>query len=307
MEPPERRMPPGTADQHAVPPDARRHTLPMKSEDAVQVGTAGWQADYVSQNLAHQVAYLETVSASSLFKQVAANAIALLSLAPGRSVLEVGCGSGVLLSALAQRVAPGGRVVGVDHADAFVAAARAMITEKGLAEAVTVDIGDACNLQYGTATFDAAHCERVLMHLEDPNAAIREMARVVRPGGMVVIAEPDWTGIQHDHPDRQAFDLVYAKALPMRNKDIGLTLYRRFGELGLQQRKYMPVTAVITDFATFRMYGLRLEPAVEALIAEGALSADRLSAVVPQLDSASASGTYYSVATVHVVAGVVPA
>ncbi len=278
----------------------------MTTENAALTGTAAWQAEYVSQHLAQQVAYLETVAASSLMKQVAANALTLLALTPGQSVLEVGCGNGVFLPALAERVAPGGRVVGVDHAAAFVAEARAKVSDSGLAEVVTVDLGDAGKLSYGTASFDAAHCERVLMHLVDPDAAIREMARVVRPGGVVVAAEPDWIGHQFDHPDRQAFDLVYAKALSSRNKDMGRTLYRRFGELGLQKRRYMPVTAVITEFATFRMYGLRPEPAVEALIADGALSAERLNAIIPHLERASAAGTFYAVATFHVVAGVVP-
>ena len=277
----------------------------MTRDESIDVGTAGWNSDYVGQHLAHQVNYLETVAASSWLQQTAANALALLALAPGQSVLEVGCGNGVFLPGLAEKVVPGGRVVGVDHAEAFVAVAREKIAKGGLSGVVTVDLGDAYQLPYERATFDAAHCERVLMHLDAPNDAIREMARVVKPGGIVVAAEPDWSGMQHDHPDREAYDLVYAKALPMRNKNMGLTLYRRFGEVGLQQRRYLPMTAVITDFATIRMFGLQLEPAVAALVAEGALPAKRLNAVVPAIEEASASGNYYCILTMHVVSGIV--
>lgn len=112
----------------------------MTSEHIVHIGSAGWQAEYVRQNLDQQAAYLETVAASTLLQQVAANALTLLSLAPGHSVLELGCGSGVFLPALAARVAPGGRVVGVDHSEDFVKVARQRVTESGLAKAVTVDL-----------------------------------------------------------------------------------------------------------------------------------------------------------------------
>lgn len=278
----------------------------MASQGPVHTGTLGWQAEYVNQHLAHQVAYLETVAASPLLRQAAANALSLLSLAPGQSVLEVGCGSGVILPALAECVSPDGRVVGVDHADGFVREARALVSRCGLQKTVTVDEGDAYKLPYSAGTFDAAHCERVLMHLEDPDAAIREMIRVVRPGGIVVAVEPDWTGIRIDHQDQEAFERVYARTLSMRNKNMGLTLYRRFGELGLQERRYLPATAVITDFAQFRMFGLKLERGVEALLNDGTFSPDRLNEVVPQLERTSTLGTFYSIGTVHVVAGIVP-
>ena len=65
------------------------------------------------------------------------------------------------------------------------------------------------------------------------------------------------------------------------------------------------MTAVITDFATIRMYGLQLEPAVAALVAEGALPANRLNAVVPMIEEASASGDYYCIVTMHLVSGLV--
>jgi hypothetical protein len=67
----------------------------------------------------------------------------------------------------------------------------------------------------------------------------------------------------------------------------------------------MPVTSVFTDFAAARMFGLQLETAVAELVAEGAMAPDRLAAVVPALQTASANHSYYSVATMHIVSGVV--
>lgn len=261
-----------------------------------------WDTSYLETHAAEQSKYLETVAASAYLAQTASNAHALLNLRPGQRVVEVGCGSGVFLPGLAERVGADGSVAAVDHSAALMEEAR-----KRLAGAtnVSLHVADAYKLPFADSSFDAAHCERLLMHLEDPTAAIREMARVVRPGGVVVAAEPDWTGIRIDHPDPEAFALVYKRALRFKQSDVGLTLIRRFADAGLTDRRFMPVTSVFTDFAAARMFGLQLETAVKELVTEGAMSPERLATVVPALEAASANGSYYSITTMHVVSGVV--
>ena len=265
-----------------------------------------WQPGYIANHQAEQSRYLDAVSASKFVRQTAVNTMRLLALQPGQRVLEVGCGNGVFLSRLAQAVAPFGRVVGIDHAPAFVAEAGHKIVAAGLNAIVSVQQADAYHLPFRDASFDASHCERVLMHLEDPGAVLREMARVVRPGGVVVAAEPDWAGMRIDHADREAFDLAFARALQMRQRDMGLTLYRRMGEIGLVERRYLPAWSIIEDFATLEMYGLHLEPAIAALAAERALPRDRLQAILPALNAANTAGRFYAAAAFHVVSGVVP-
>jgi SAM-dependent methyltransferase len=99
----------------------------------------------------------------------------------------------------------------------------------GLLEHVHVEQGDAYHLPYPDGAFDAAHCERLLMHLEDPVAALREMRRVVRPGGRVVVTEPDWAGLQIDHADRTAMRLLIDRWQRSRfaNPSMGLELSGR--------------------------------------------------------------------------------
>lgn len=262
-----------------------------------------WQAGYLEKHAAEQSKYLEAVAASAFLAQTAENAYALLNLKLGQHVIEVGCGSGVFLPGLANRIGSEGRVTAIDHSPALVDEAQKRMA--GSTTKVSVQVADAYKLPFPTGSFDAAHCERVLMHLEDPSAAVREMARVVRPGGIVVAAEPDWIGIRFDHPDPEAFELVYRRALRFKQSDVGITLLRRFNEVGLVDRRFMPVTSVFTDFAAARMFGLQLETAVQELVAEGAMPQHRLAAVVPALDAASANHSFYSIATMHVVSGVV--
>jgi len=252
-------------------------------------------------------AYLDDVFALPALRLVAARTMELLALAPGAAVLELGCGTGVFLPLLARAVGPAGRVVGLDHAPTFVAAARERVAAAGLAAAVAVEEGDAYRLPFPDASFDAAHCERVLMHLDDPDAALRELRRVVRPGGRVVAVEPDWGGLRLDHPDREALDLLYTRNLRRtRQPDAGLTLRRRFAQAGLAGCIPEPLATPITDIATLRLAGLDLRPAAEALVAEGRLDWARAEVALAHLDDASHAGTFYAHLAMFLAAGQVP-
>lgn len=111
----------------------------------------------------------------------------LARLGGGESVLDLACGTGVLSVAAARAVGSSGRLVGVDIADAMVAAAGQRAQALGLAQASFVRM-DAEQLALPSAGFDAALCALGLMYLPDPGAALRELQRVLRPGGRAVLA-----------------------------------------------------------------------------------------------------------------------
>jgi ubiquinone/menaquinone biosynthesis C-methylase UbiE len=102
----------------------------------------------------------------------------LLAAAPGSTILEVGCGLGDDAAALARRVAPGGSVVAVDGSETMVDAAR---RRHGDVAGLSFDIADATRLPFGDATFDGCRIDRVLQHVGDPAAAVRDMATGVAP------------------------------------------------------------------------------------------------------------------------------
>lgn len=114
----------------------------------------------------------------------------LLNLTPGMSVIEIGCGMGRDVEAMAVRVGAAGRAVGIDASSALIAQANARTAPLGLP--VQFQVGDAHALAFPDNSFDAARVDRVLQHLADPAQAVREMARVVRPGGRIAVIEPDW-------------------------------------------------------------------------------------------------------------------
>jgi ubiquinone/menaquinone biosynthesis C-methylase UbiE len=116
------------------------------------------------------------------------------------SLLDVGCGPGTITIDLAARVAPGA-VVGVDRAEDVIAEATQLLTElaPGNAEFKTADV---YRLGFDDQAFDVVHAHQVLQHLTDPVAALIEMRRVLRPGGILAIRDSDYGGFVWAPADR---------------------------------------------------------------------------------------------------------
>jgi len=110
-------------------------------------------------------------------------------LAPGTSVLEVGCGWGRVIIGLKLFV-PGLKITGIDLIPELLISAREAI-EQELHEPVPLVAADAQRLPFGDNRFDVAISTRVFQYLADPVQAVRECARVVRPGGRVVVFLPN--------------------------------------------------------------------------------------------------------------------
>jgi len=109
-------------------------------------------------------------------------------LRPGQTLLDVGCGPGNITVDLASRVAPG-TVLGIDAAADAIAAATEANTAPGQ---VTFAVGDVYALDAPDDTYDVVHAHQVLQHLSDPVAALREMRRVTKPGGVVAARDGDY-------------------------------------------------------------------------------------------------------------------
>ena len=137
--------------------------------------------------------HAEAVLQSHRWRTAANSAAYLLpALRPGLDLLDVGCGPGTITVDLAALVAPG-RVLGIDVTDAPLAEARALAERTGAA--VSFEVGDVYALAEDDDSFDVVHAHQVLQHLADPVAALREMARVCRPGGLIAVRDVDYSAL----------------------------------------------------------------------------------------------------------------
>lgn len=108
-------------------------------------------------------------------------------LTPGDTVLDLGCGIGTITVGLAAIVS---RVIAVDRDAGVLAETAARAKAAGVD--VDVRVGDAYHLDLPDDSVDVAHAHQVLQHLADPVAALRELARVTRPGGIVAVRDADY-------------------------------------------------------------------------------------------------------------------
>jgi ubiquinone/menaquinone biosynthesis C-methylase UbiE len=111
--------------------------------------------------------------------------LALAALKPGDRVLDAACGTGLVTFRAAALTAPEGQVVGTDISEEMIAAARGA---SGGVGNVRFERMDAEDLKFSDGAFDAALCALGLMYVPDAEKAVRELHRVLRPGGRAVAA-----------------------------------------------------------------------------------------------------------------------
>jgi ubiquinone/menaquinone biosynthesis C-methylase UbiE len=110
-------------------------------------------------------------------------------LRPGMRLLDCGCGPGSITLGLAEAVAPGD-VVGVDVAVRQVERARALAAARGRPN-VRFEVGSVYELPFSDGSFDAVFAHTLLLHVSDRPAALGEIRRVLRPGGVFGVCDDD--------------------------------------------------------------------------------------------------------------------
>jgi SAM-dependent methyltransferase len=173
----------------------------------------------------------------------------LLEVGPGERVLEVGCGSGVVLRELARRVAPDGRAVGLDPSPAVLEVARRLAAMERLGELIELREGDARALPFGDGEFDAVLAVTTLVHVPEVERAIPELVRVTRPGGRVGVFDRDNDSYIISHPDRELTRRIVAAGSEHStvNPWIGRQLPGRFAAAGLREVRVRAFASIEQD------------------------------------------------------------
>ncbi len=172
----------------------------------------------------------------------------LPELKPGFRVLDAGCGPGTITLGLARAVAPG-EVIGIDIEASQFVAAREQATQEGLN--VTLRTASIYQLPFEDRSFDAVFSHDVLQHISDPPAALAELRRVIKPGGVIGIRAGDMGGILIDS-EFEGPAKALASYLARREKDegdiyIGRKLPRLLRKAGFKIERVTASYEVISD------------------------------------------------------------
>jgi ubiquinone/menaquinone biosynthesis C-methylase UbiE len=203
----------------------------------------------------------------------------------GMRCIDLGCGGGAVTLEIAQLIAPGGSVVGVDMDAVELDLAREAAAERGIT-----------NVEFRTrnvnewdepAAYDLVYCRFLLHHLSQPVALLRRMWAAVRPGGVIVVEDVDFDG-WCCHPANEGFDFfrrTYREVIGRSGGDhaTGRKLYSHFLEAGIADAEvtlYSPVR-IAGEAKTLAL--ITLEATAEALRAAGVASEDEIRSAIESL------------------------
>jgi SAM-dependent methyltransferase len=248
------------------------------------------------------IAALDEQAALPAVQRLRATAARLLRPKFGDRLLDVGCGTGDVVRALAGLVGPGGSVVGVDPSAAMLHEARSRTHDPTLS--VDYRPGDIAHLDFDTGTFDGVTCERVFQHLDSPEAALEELVRVTRTGGRIVVVDTDW-GMHaiHGADPQLTRRVIECWATHAANGWSGRRLPGLFAQAGLAERTVVADTVTST---TGRLPAPPFSTMAECAARAGRLSDGETQTWLSQLTDADECGQFFWAVTMFAVAGTRP-
>jgi ubiquinone/menaquinone biosynthesis C-methylase UbiE len=200
-------------------------------------------------------------------------------LAPGQTVIDYGCGPGMLALELARRVGPGGRVYGVDINALFLERARKHAEGEGLADRIELRRIERDEIPLSAESADRLVCKNVLEYVERPDEVVREFYRVLRPGGLAHVIDSDWGMLAIEPLGPERLEPIYQAArIAYRTPLVGRRLYGWMRQAGFRDVRIRVLAGpdtegraapVLLHMAKYARDAATLDPAViEAFVAD---------------------------------------
>lgn len=246
---------------------------------------------------------LDTIAGIPFFRNVKHDSIRIIANANTNPthVLDAGCGTGSDLLALASALPPPSHVVGLDMSMSLLTRAAGRITGTGGRGSLVR--GDLLRSPFRNGTFDACRIDRVLQHLHEPECAVHELARVLKPGGTLIAFDNDWDtfSISIDNQDivgriRRAWCNSFASG------SVGRDLPGIFRSCGLGEIYAEPRTLVLNDLPVADQI-FDLPHLLERMGRAGFLTPGEITAVRDELVQRARDGTFTSGYTGYLISG----
>ncbi|MGC9670001.1 methyltransferase domain-containing protein [Planosporangium sp. 12N6] len=195
-----------------------------------------------------KISYMDTAAGTAVGMDYKQRFVDALDVGPGQTLVDIGCGPGTDLGRLADAVGADGSVIGVDQEPRMLDEARRRLGDRPNVELLLGDIHD---IPLADGSVDRARVDRVLQHVRDPARALTEVRRVLRPGGLFGMAEPDWDTLAVADEDLETSrGFATFTAGQVRNATMGRQLVRLCSQAGFRVRSVGPIAVMFRDFDT---------------------------------------------------------
>jgi ubiquinone/menaquinone biosynthesis C-methylase UbiE len=239
------------------------------------------------------VEYLDRVRSDPRWQQWKSETIELMELSPGERCLDLGCGTGEDVVAMADHLEGSGLAIGVDRSVTMAGEA----TRRHDRPDCSFVVADAASLPFTSASFDAARVERTLQHLADPGLAVVELARILRNGGRLVAFEPDWETLVLSSPLEVTGRAIFAWRIGQKpSRTVGRRIALLMVEAGLTVQGVSGRVVTITSYDRAR-YAFSLESNANAAARAGVISQSAADAWLSSLRAADVAGGFVAAVT----------
>jgi ubiquinone/menaquinone biosynthesis C-methylase UbiE len=246
---------------------------------------------------------LDAMHALEFFKAYKRQTFALMRIGAGSRVGDIGCGTGEDAKNLSEIVGVHGDATGFDISEAMLREARLRYAN---VHNLAFVLSGADRLDAPTAYFDAVRLDRVLTHVPDIPAVFAELRRIVKPGGRIVISEPDMPGIWQSsrHPQLSA-KIFRAIADSCAQPYAARNLYPTFSDTGLIEVELHLHSAAVADPSTAETI-LNFEATIKVMLAAGTLTTEESALWINEFEEQRRQARFLGGITVFVVAGTNP-
>jgi len=244
---------------------------------------------------------LDMISDIPFYREVKEESFRIIAGTDPDLVLDAGCGAGSDLCTLAGILPAKSRVVGLDASASLLATAAGRTLP--LRDRCSLVRGDLLHIPFGSGTFSACRIDRVLQHIHDPAQVIRELVRVIRPGGILVAFDNDWDTLSISLNDMTAsVGIARFWSDSFASGRIGKDLAGIFRDAGLTEICVEKKTLTLTDLTVAEKL-FDIPAMLERVTHAGISSENETAAIRKDLAERAGNGTFTSGYTAYFVWG----
>jgi ubiquinone/menaquinone biosynthesis C-methylase UbiE len=209
------------------------------------------------------------------------------------SVLDVGCGTGVVARTIARKPSFDGHITAIDLSPYLTATAQRLAGAEGMVDAIDFRNGDSQHLDLPDASFDAAVAHTLFSHVPDPSAVLRELARIVKPGGTVGIFDGDYASLTFgsDDPVKGKADDEAVVSAMVTQPRVMRQMPQLLREAGLELT--VSFAYVVADIGKADFWASFIQSLSRVLPKSGAMTESAAQAWVDSMVERSARGVFF--------------